>query len=126
MNDHLKTRTYLVGERVTLADLSLASDLLLAYQHVADEAFRKPFENLNRWFQTIVNQANFKKVVGEVKLAVKAPEFDAARYDALKKEGSKKKEEKKEKRRKNQNQLQLNQQLKNQNQLMMLKKKIQH
>lgn len=99
LNDYLKTRTYLVGERVTLADLSLASDLLLAYQHVADEAFRKPFENLNRWFQTIVNQANFKKVVSEVKLAVKAPEFDAARFDALKKEGSKKKEEKKEKKK---------------------------
>jgi len=77
LNEHLKTRTYLVGERLSLADIGVAADLLLAYKHVADEAFRKPFANVNRWFLTVVNQTHFKKVVGEVALAVKAPEFDA-------------------------------------------------
>lgn len=62
LNGYLKTRTYLVGERLSLADVSLAADLLLAYEHVADEQWRKPFANVNRWFQTIVNQASFKKV----------------------------------------------------------------
>lgn len=85
LNDCLKTRTFLVGERVTLADLSLASDLLLAYQYVADEAFRQPFENLNRWFTTVVNQPNVKSVLGEVKLCVKAPEFCATKYAEHKK-----------------------------------------
>lgn len=80
LNEHLKTKTYLVGERLTLADISVAADLLLAYQHVADEAFRKPYANLNRWFLTVVNQTHFKKAAGEVKLAVKAPEFDAAKF----------------------------------------------
>lgn len=80
LNEHLKTKTYLVGERLTLADISVAADLLLAYQHVADEAFRKPYGNLNRWFLTVVNQTHFKKAAGEVKLAVKAPEFDAAKF----------------------------------------------
>lgn len=79
LNNFLKTRTYLVGERLTLADVSLAADLLLAYEHVADEQWRKPFANVNRWFQTVVNQANFKKVSGEVKLAVKAIEYDPKR-----------------------------------------------
>jgi glutathione S-transferase len=35
LNEHLKPRTYLVGERLTLADISVAADLLLAYQHVS-------------------------------------------------------------------------------------------
>lgn len=80
VNDFLKTRTFLVGERMTLADVSLACDLLLAYRHVADEKFRKPFGNLNRWFMTVMNQANVKKVVGEVSLCVERAEFCADKH----------------------------------------------
>ena len=75
LNEHLKPRTYLVGERLTLADISVAADLLLAYQHVLDANFRETFVNVNRWFETIVNQPNFKSVTGEVKLCDKAAEF---------------------------------------------------
>lgn len=103
LNNFLKTRTYLAGERLTLADVSLAADLLLAYEHVADEQWRKPFVNVNRWFTTVVNQANFKKVSGEVKLAAKAIEYDPKRKlekpapacAAAKPKEEKKKEEKK-------------------------------
>ena len=76
----LKTRTYLVGERLTLADIAVAADLWLAFSHVADEAFRKPFGNVNRWFLTVVNQAHFRKAAGEIKLAVKAPVFEGIFY----------------------------------------------
>ncbi|CAF1100095.1 unnamed protein product [Brachionus calyciflorus] len=86
LNEHLKTRTFLVGERLSLADVAVAADLLLAYRHVADEQFRKPFANVNRWFQTVVNQTHFRNVVGEVTLAVRAPEFNAEAYAQLKKE----------------------------------------
>lgn len=85
VNDFLKTRTFLVGERLSLADISLAADLLLAYTHVADESFRKPFTNLNRWFLTVVNQTNVKKVVGELTLCVQAPVFCAAKHAEHKK-----------------------------------------
>lgn len=95
LNGYLKTRTYLVGERLSLADISLASDLLLAYEHVADEQWRKPYANVNRWFQTIVHQANFKKVAGEVKLAVKAIEYDPKKKAAEQPKKEAKKEEKK-------------------------------
>jgi len=77
MDAHLKTRTFLVGERLTLADISMAADLMLAYQHVADEAFRKQYVNVTRWFQTVVNQPEFKKAAGEVKLCTKEGKFDA-------------------------------------------------
>jgi len=35
LNDYLKTRTYLVGERISQADITVACDLLLAYQYVS-------------------------------------------------------------------------------------------
>lgn len=80
LDDLLKQRTWLVGERLSLADISVAADLWLAYEHVADEQFRKPFTHLNRWFTTVVNQTHFKAVAGEIKLSVQAPQFDANRF----------------------------------------------
>jgi len=101
----LKTRTYLVGERITLADLSVAADLLMAYEHVADEHFRQSYENTNRWFNTVVNQAHFKKVVPTVKFCVKAIEFNAGKattttHHAKEEKAAKPKEEKKKEEKK--------------------------
>ena len=36
LNNYLRTRTYLVGERITLADIAVASDLLLLFQWVGE------------------------------------------------------------------------------------------
>jgi elongation factor 1-gamma len=80
VNDYLKSRTFLAGERMTLADVSLACDLLLAYRHVAEESFRKPFGNLNRWFLTVMNQEHVKKVCGDLKLCTVAQEFCADKF----------------------------------------------
>eukprot|EP00493_Phyllostaurus_siculus_P024204 UN24541 len=60
LNSHLLTRTFLVGERVTLADISVASNLLMLYQNVMDPEFRKPYGNVNRYFSTLINQPQFK------------------------------------------------------------------
>merc|ERR1712127_590095 len=84
LNQHLRTRTYLVGERLSLADLVVACDLLLAYQFVADETFRKSYENLNRWFSTVSQQAQFTKVTGANTLCAKAIEFDAKKFAEVK------------------------------------------
>ena len=35
LNQYLETRTFLVGERITQADITVACDLLLAYQYVS-------------------------------------------------------------------------------------------
>lgn len=37
LNVHLSKRTYLVGERITLADIAVACDLLLLFQWVRTE-----------------------------------------------------------------------------------------
>lgn len=95
MDERLKTHTYLVGERITLADVSMCADLLLAFEHVADEQFRKQFPNVNRWFVTMVNQPEFKKVVADFKLCTKEAKFDAQLFAKNKQCGGGKKEEKK-------------------------------
>nr|QGR24790.1 Elongation factor 1 gamma [Apolygus lucorum] len=74
LNNFLLSRTYLVNEQVTLADIVVACTLLPAYQTVLDPEFRKAFKNVNRWFTTIVNQPKVKNVLGAVKLCDKEPQ----------------------------------------------------
>lgn len=71
LNSHLLTRTYLVGERITLADIAVACNLLNPYKYVLDPEYRKPFVNVNRWFTTLINQPEFKAVLGNVELCSK-------------------------------------------------------
>jgi elongation factor 1-gamma len=71
LDAHLKTRTFLVGERVTLADIVMTCQLLNFYKMVFEPAFINQFKNVNRWFLTCVNQPQFKKVLGEVQVCEK-------------------------------------------------------
>merc|ERR1711981_954391 len=80
LNDHLLTRTFLVGERVTLADIAVACTLVNLYKQVLDPNFRKPFLNVTRWFTTVINQPNAKEVLGSVTLCSKMAEFDAKKF----------------------------------------------
>ncbi|KAF4525596.1 hypothetical protein B566_EDAN015534 [Ephemera danica] len=41
---------------------------------------RKPYQNTNRWFTTLVNQPQFKAVIGDFKLCEKMAEFDAKKF----------------------------------------------
>jgi elongation factor 1-gamma len=78
LDNYLVTRTFLVGNYVTLADVAVATALLQLYQLVLDVPFRKDFVNTNRWFVTVVNQPEVLAVLGEVKLAEKAAVAAAA------------------------------------------------
>jgi elongation factor 1-gamma len=64
----LTRATYLVGDKISLADIVVASALVYPMKLLCDAAFRAPFPNTMRWFMTMVNQAEFKAVVGEVVL----------------------------------------------------------
>jgi len=61
----------LVGERISLADIVVATSLHRLYVKVLDSGFRKQYVNTNRWFTTIVNQPNFVAVAGQTTLATK-------------------------------------------------------
>merc|ERR1712176_750345 len=94
LNDHLLTRTFLVGERLTLADIAVATTMLSLYKQVLDPAFRKPFVNVTRWFTTVVNQPHAQAVLGEVTLCTKMAEFDAKKFAEFSGKGDKKAEKK--------------------------------
>merc|ERR1711892_1322396 len=103
LNDHLLTRTFLVGERLTLADIAVACTLLNLYKQVLDPSFRKPFLNVTRWFTTVINQPNAKSVLGSFTLCSKIAEFSgkgagdkakAPKAKAEKKKGARKEERK--------------------------------
>ena len=74
MNGHLQGKEYVVGNRVTLADIVL----LATYWHIllfaADTEFVKPFPNVINWVNKLVANEHFKKVLGEFKW----PEQEAA------------------------------------------------
>nr|CAG8562064.1 10113_t:CDS:2 [Entrophospora candida] len=65
----LLNQTYLVGDRITLADISVSTALYLPFKLVLDAEFRKAHKNLSRWYITLINQPPFKKVLGDVTLA---------------------------------------------------------
>jgi len=93
LNNHLLTRTYLVGERITLADIVVLCTILPLYQFLLEPSVREPYVNVNRWFNTLVNQPQFKKVLGDVVLCTKTITSDTT----AKKPEPKAKQEKKEK-----------------------------
>jgi len=71
LHAHLLHNTFLVGERVTLADIILSLHFLPLYKMLLDAEFRAPYGNTNRWFLTCMSQPEFKEVVGEVTLCEK-------------------------------------------------------
>lgn len=69
LDAHLLDKTYMVGESLTLADITLASALVYPAKFAMDPAFRAQFSNVMRWFDLCVHQPQFSAVIGEVVLA---------------------------------------------------------
>lgn len=80
LEKHLLNQTYLVGERVTLADIVVFTTLLSLYQYVLEPAKRNKYANVTRWFNTILNQPQVKKVVTNYKLAEKTLPLDPKKW----------------------------------------------
>ncbi|KAI8996277.1 elongation factor 1-gamma [Trametes punicea] len=69
---HLSTRTFLVTERITLADITLTSVIQRALSVTLDASLRAQFPNIIRHYETIVNQPQLKEVFGETEYIEKA------------------------------------------------------
>jgi len=96
VNDKLAKRTFLVGNSITIADIALACALHGMYAKVFDPAFRARFVHVQRWFETVANQDEFKKFMGPVVLA--AAEHKAQPGAGHKKAGADAGKDKKEKK----------------------------
>ncbi|KAJ1719607.1 Elongation factor 1-gamma, partial [Coemansia erecta] len=53
LNALLVDRTFLVGERLTIADVVVACDLIMTFKLYLEEADRKQYRNLTRYFKTM-------------------------------------------------------------------------
>jgi elongation factor 1-gamma len=59
-------RTFLVGDRVTIADISLATELVEIFKLLLDGSVRAKLTNLLRWHKHICSLAPFKTVCEEI------------------------------------------------------------
>jgi hypothetical protein len=89
LENYLLVNTYLVGERLTLADIFVAALLYRGFQYFFDKTWRTEHPNTTRWYETITNQDIYKS----------GPKVDfiaeAVKYTPPKKEAAPKKEAKK-------------------------------
>ena len=82
LNTELVTKTFLVGERATLADITVFTSLFFGYQKLFDPSYRADFPNVTRWFVTCANQPHFLSVTGSaVVLCEKAEVYDAKKFN---------------------------------------------
>jgi len=72
MDSHLKGKQFLVGSKMTLADLYLANSMTLSFQTVFDAGFRKAMPNLAKWFESIISAPAYVKRFGVIKACAKA------------------------------------------------------
>lgn len=88
LNNHLLHNTYMVGHRISLADICICCALSDAMALAFDKQFLAPLGNLMRWYTTVRGQPEFVAVLGN------APEPGAAA--SSKKGGAPKAEAKKD------------------------------
>lgn len=80
LNQRLVDNTFLVGERVTLADIVVFTTLLNLYQYVLEPTKRSQYVSVTRWFTTVLNQPQVLKVVTNFALAEKTLALDPKKH----------------------------------------------
>ena len=101
LEDHFLINTYMVGERLTLADIFVASIAKRGFEFVFDKEWRDSHPCVTRWFDTIMNQPIFGSVAGEFEFIEKGlsnppPKKVEEKPKEKAKEQSKKQEKKKD------------------------------
>ncbi|BAT86715.1 hypothetical protein LR48_Vigan09g276400 [Vigna angularis] len=86
LNTHLASNTYLVGDSVTLADIITTCNLYLGFTEILVKSFTSEFPHVERYFWTLVNQPNFRKILGQVKQTDVVPPVQSAKKPAQPKE----------------------------------------
>lgn len=71
LESHLAHNTFLVGHRVTLADICGVCTLYALFSQCMGPEMRNEFQSVMRWYDLCVNQKNFKEVIGNIELSPK-------------------------------------------------------
>ncbi|KAF9033181.1 elongation factor 1-gamma [Panaeolus papilionaceus] len=75
LDAHLKSNTFFVGERITLADIFVAGLIQKAVTFTVDASIRASLPNLIRHFETITNQPKLKDIFGETTFTEKGIQY---------------------------------------------------
>ncbi|KAG6843063.1 hypothetical protein H0H93_002415, partial [Arthromyces matolae] len=75
LDAHLATRTFFVGERITLADIYVAYIVSQAVTVSVDAAVRAELPHLIRHLETVANQPKIKDIFGPIQYVEKALQF---------------------------------------------------
>lgn len=101
LNDYLENCTYLVGNSISLADIITTCNLYNGFTKVFDKEFRNNIKNVERYFTTLINQPEFKKIMGNVTICDNALKFtqkkNSEKDAKIEKDSTEKKEEEKPK-----------------------------
>lgn len=82
LEQHFLIHTFLVGERITLADLFTASLIARGFEYVLDKAWRDENPNTTRWYETVTSQPIWKAVVPEPKMIAEAVKYTPPKKEA--------------------------------------------
>mmetsp|Transcript_18872 Transcript_18872/g.18031 ORF Transcript_18872/g.18031 Transcript_18872/m.18031 type:complete len:309 (+) Transcript_18872:306-1232(+) len=95
LNTHLQGKEFLVGSRLSVADLVLAMHLHIFYQSVLDAGFRKAMPNVTGYVERIMHMDQVRKRIGNVKFCAKAlkPILQEVKEEKKKEEAPKKQEQ---------------------------------
>lgn len=66
LEEHLTVHTFLVGDRITLADLFTAGILTRGFQCFFDKQWREDHPCVTRWYETVYNQPIYTAVVDKL------------------------------------------------------------
>ncbi|KAG9043855.1 hypothetical protein FS837_009060 [Tulasnella sp. UAMH 9824] len=75
LESHLATRTFLISERITLADISVASILKSGFSWLIGASERATIPNTVRFYETVANQPVIKAIWGELVYVDKSPQY---------------------------------------------------
>ena len=68
IEDHFLINTFLVSERITLADLFGVSLIARAFEFLFDKEWRAEHPNITRWYSTVYNQSIYSDVAAKFNL----------------------------------------------------------
>jgi len=77
LEKHLSDRTFLVGERISLADITAVTILGLAFVNLLDPEHRKQNPNTLRFYETVTNHPAMKDIFGPTEYCQKAIQYTA-------------------------------------------------
>lgn len=72
LDETLKDKQYFVGDKLSLADVYVASTLNIFFATVLDAGFRKAIPNLTKWYESVRNHEEIVAVLGKPRYCGKA------------------------------------------------------